>query len=93
MSKKKETRYYPVPEDLALIIHNCMAAYDLRDIYAKKMFGFRKARQCAREYRVLRDKFWRRVLELYPHLKQSEQLNYSVGRGVREESEAPNAEG
>lgn len=65
---EKKTKEYPVPEEIRDLFDDKNAASDLRDVYAKLPFGFKKASKCARDAQRLETKAWRKVYEIYPEL-------------------------
>ena len=60
---------YYVPEDLAVFIDKLLAAEDMRDRCIKFPFGYRRARESARDVYYFRRKFWTGIHEIYPELK------------------------
>lgn len=64
----KKVKTYPVPDDLCKIIEEAFGAEELRDTYARQMFGFKKALKAATVANKKRNEFWEGVRDIYPKL-------------------------
>ena len=73
MSKER----YEIPDEVATLMRKAEALIELRDIYTKLPFGFKKARKCAIDQQEYRSKFWKKVNELYPELK-NKRLSFNI---------------
>lgn len=69
---------YKIPEGLAIFMDKRLAADVLMDKSIKSPFGFRRAKRCAREIQYFQRKFWSGVSELYPELKDKNNLVYKM---------------
>ena len=61
--------HFDLPAEITCFYNEYMAFQKLRDIYVKIPFGFKKAKKCAIQAENVREKFWRKIHELYPELK------------------------
>lgn len=59
---------YEVTDEIADMFNKFLAIQELRDLYIKVPFGFKKAKRCALEAQECRSQFWQMVRELYPEL-------------------------
>jgi len=66
---------YPINNDIALLNDKVEAARKLRDLAVKLPFGYWKARKAAREATYFNRKFWQRIIDVYPELR-NEDLAY-----------------
>ena len=57
-----------VPIKVALLFDEARVLKELRDVYAGKTFGYKKAVKAAKAHLAKKDKFWIKVRELYPEL-------------------------
>jgi hypothetical protein len=73
MSSEKE---YDVPEEISDIDTEVIALEDLRDVYAKRPFGYKKALRASREAVKMNNMFWKKVRKLYPQL-DNKGISYS----------------
>lgn len=70
----KETEFI-LDEKSANFFSDALAMKNLRDIYVKLPFGFKKAVKCAKEMRKLRMKGWQNMYKLYPNLQGKSKIN------------------
>ncbi len=75
-AKEIGMKKYEIPETLALLQDKARAAKSVRDIVIKiPLFGFWHARRCAIDYQTFDRRFWNKVCEIYPELK-NKKLQY-----------------
>lgn len=67
MSEAKKK--YPIPDDIQELDNKKVAHEQLRDLYAKLPFGFKKSFKCALQAENYRKQFWAAIYELYPELQ------------------------
>lgn len=63
-----KNKLYSVPDELVEVEIEYQAAVELRNIYAKRPFGYKKALRASADAVRSRDEFWRKIRELYPEL-------------------------
>ena len=76
--RKKEkpmVKEWPVPQEVADLIEEAVGAEELRAIYAKEWFGFKKALRCSTIAAQRRKEFWAKVNKLYPDLPTPNHYN------------------
>lgn len=83
MNASKKDKKYPVPQELQDLMTEAGAYEELRDIYASRPFGFKKAVRCSKEASKMRKEFWVKSVQLYPELL-NEQVEYSHYNGELE---------
>ena len=76
-SNTKEKRY-PVPEEILDIIITAFSYKDLRAIYAKTPFGYKKAMKLSVLYSRKLQKFWSLMYKLYPEIRKHK-VDYNMG--------------
>lgn len=63
---KKTDKAFDLPEEVKDLIFEHQDLRELRDVYAKQKFGYRKARRAAVGATRRKRAFWKKVFELYP---------------------------
>jgi hypothetical protein len=63
-----EDKKYDIPKEIINIILEADNYLDLRDVYSKLPFGFKKAKKCGLLAKQKKNEFWCKVIELYPEL-------------------------
>ena len=63
-----EEETYLVPEEIDNLLSEAKGMANLRDIYAKIPFGYKKAVKAAKESEIKRRLFWQKLYALYPKL-------------------------
>ena len=59
---------FDLPPEITNIYNEYVALTKLRDVYTKLPFGLKKAIKCANNAENARERFWRKIKELYPEL-------------------------
>ena len=67
---QKQSKKYPVPNDIVSLLWEHRALLNLRDVYAMRPFGcgYKKARKAAVEAEKLKCKASQMIRDLYPEL-------------------------
>lgn len=71
----RKVKEWKVPGDLAAIMEEAIAAEALRDVYAGRLFGFKKALRCSKLAVSRRNEFWDGVKKLYPDIPKKAHFN------------------
>jgi hypothetical protein len=72
------SKEYDVPEEIQNLFAEQDAMEQLRNKYIERPFGFKKAKKCAISSVNLYNKAWRMFRSLYPEIKSSDSLSYSM---------------
>jgi hypothetical protein len=64
-------KQYIVPDEIHEIWCKYTGYVDLRDIYVKRPFGYKKAVRAARDAEIARYKFWHSLRKVFPELTSS----------------------
>lgn len=89
MKETIKTKFkHELQPEVTKFINEYFGLIRLRDVYVKLPFGFKKAKKCAIGAEKAREKFWRKVRELYPELADHEITyhggNYTISAKVKE---------
>jgi len=68
-NQENTRKKYPVPSEIMDIISEAIAYNDLKEKYAEKPFGFRKAVKCGKMFQKMKRKFWNKARKLYPEIE------------------------
>lgn len=72
-----------VPEELCDIFSEYTSLYDLKQMYVKIPFSYKKAVRAGRSAERKRTKFWRKLYKLYPDIyEKATQWRYDKNRGI-----------
>ncbi len=76
--KRKE---YEIPEEIIPLMEKCVAMENLRNRYVKIPFCFRLAKKSSISSESYRRKFWLKVYDLYPELR-NKSVSYNLNGNV-----------
>lgn len=61
---------YPIPAEIQELDNKKRAHEELRDLYVKLPFGFKKAMKCAILAEKYKKEYWAAIRDLYPELQR-----------------------
>lgn len=80
----EETKKYPIPDDLKKINLEVIALTELRDLYAKRFFGYIKSKKAAIEGTRKEREFLDGMIAIYPELLVISKWQICANQYVRE---------
>lgn len=76
-----------VPKEIDSLAAEAAAMKQMRDIYVKLPFGYRRATKAAKEAEILVRSFWQKLYVLYPEVKDGKWTYFAHEMVVRKHEE------
>jgi hypothetical protein len=76
------TKEIEIAIDLQNIFNEYASLISLRDVYTKRLFGYKKAAKAAKQAESVRVKFWRMVSDCYTYEVRGKGLKYDQMSGI-----------